>query len=189
MGHGQATIQTLLGGLLKNRHLVAGMRQVMIMTLWEQVVGSIVAQKSWPESVKDGVLTVGVTSHAWAEELHLLKGQIVSRYRQLLGRAALKDVTFRVSRRKARDRGVPAPAAPLHPAREERLPVQPVPDTVLNGVTNPEVRSLLGPVFARLRAERTWKQEHGWARCPVCQHIGHGPTCPHCAAQLAPGTP
>ena len=163
------------------------MRQVMVMTLWEQVVGGIVAQKSWPESVKEGVLTVGVTSHAWAEELHLLKGQIVTRYRQLLGRAALKDVTFRVSRRKHHDsRAADAPLV-LHPAREERLPVQPVPGHLLDGVTNPEVRDLLGPVFARLRAEREWKTAHGWARCPACSHIYHGSACPHCAAapQLA----
>jgi predicted nucleic acid-binding Zn ribbon protein len=136
MTQGQTSIQTLLGGLLKNRQMVASMRRVMVMSLWEQVVGQLVAQKAWPEKVADGVLTIGVTSHAWATELQLLKPQILTRYRQLLGRTILKS--------------------------------------------NPEVRDLLAPVFARLRAQREWKREHGWAHCNTCERIYHGQHCPYC---------
>lgn len=170
----------MLGGLLKNRHLVTSLRRVMVLSLWEQVVGPIVAQKSWPERVNDGVLVVGVTSHAWAQQLHMLKPQIISRYRQLLGRSALKDVEFRIGRRKARQDDDPSMAVTLHPQPEERLPEPPPPGNLLDGVSNPEVRELLGPRFARMRAEREWKQQHGWERCPACQRIFHGPACPHC---------
>jgi len=188
MGRGQATIQALLGGLLKNRQLMTSMRRVMILTLWDQVVGAIVAQKSWPEGVKDGVLSVGVTSHAWAEELHLLKPQILNRYRQLLGRTVLKDIVFRVSRRKAaRDAKAAAAGTALHPARAEKLSVEPVPDHLLNNITNSEVHDLLGPAFARLRAERAWKQAHGWVDCPVCQRIYAGAACPNCGAASPAG--
>ena len=174
-------MQTLLGGLLKNRQMVASMRRVMVMSLWEQVVGQLVAQKSWPEKVDDGVLNIGVTSHAWATELQLLKPQILARYRQLLGRAILKDVAFRVGRRKAAPSDtVPRAAIMLHPLPGERLTAEPVPLTVLSGVSNPEVRDLLTPVFARLRAQREWKREHGWGRCNACERIYHGPNCPHC---------
>ncbi|HEY3376431.1 MAG TPA: DUF721 domain-containing protein [Armatimonadota bacterium] len=180
MIQGQASIQSLLGGLLKNRQLVASMRRVMVMSLWEQVVGNLVAQKSWPEKVTDGVLTVGVTSHAWAAELALLKPQIITRYRQLLGRSALKDVEFRVGRRKAAHTDETRHLVVLHPQPEERPTPGPVPSNLFAGVSNPEVRDLLGPVFARLRAEREWKREHGWARCGACQRIYHGAACPHC---------
>ena len=181
MAFEQATIKSLLGGLLKNRQLVAGMRNVMVMSMWPHVVGELIARKSWPEKVADGVLTVVVTSHPWVEELRLLKGQILSRYRKLLGRAALKDVEFRVGRRKdAKGSEDGRSRIPLHPPREERLPMQPVPVTVLAGVTNPEVRDLLAPAFSRWRAERDWKQEHGWSRCGACQRIFHGSACPHC---------
>ncbi|MHB9133490.1 MAG: DciA family protein [Armatimonadota bacterium] len=181
MAHGQASIQGLLGGLLKNRHMVASMRRVMVMSLWSHVVGDLVAQKSWPEKVADGILTVGVSSHPWAEELHLLKSQILARYRQLLGRSAVKDVEFRVGRRKLRKEDAERVAElALHPAPEEQLPTQPVPGHLFAGVQNPEVRDLLTPMFARLRAQRDWKHEHGWARCATCQRIYHGASCPHC---------
>jgi predicted nucleic acid-binding Zn ribbon protein len=152
----------------------------MVMSLWEQVVGPLVAQKSWPEKVADGVLIVGVASHAWADQLHLLKPQILSRYRQLLGRSALKDVEFHVTRRRARKEDGETTVPALHPMSGETLPPSPVPGEVLDGVTNPEVRDLLGRSFARLRAAREWKREHGWARCGRCQRIFNGPKCPHC---------
>lgn len=183
MIHGQASIQTLLGGLLKNRQLVASMRRIMVMSLWDQVVGTLVAQKSWPEKVADGVLTIGVTSHAWCAELETLKPQILARYRQLLGRSILKDVVFRVGRRKAsRQPREGSEAAVLHPSPGERLLPEPVPGQLLSGVNNPEVRDLLGPTFARLRAQREWKREHGWARCGACHRIFNGASCPHCGA-------
>lgn len=180
MGHGQASIQTLLGGLLKDRRMLDSMRRVMVMSLWEQVVGELVAQKSWPIKVEEGILHVGVTSHTWADELHLLKPRIVARYRQLLGRAALKDVEFRVSRRKKEALPETGPAVPLRPTPTERPPDQPAPGEVFARVENPEVRELLGPAFARLRAERQWKHEHGWVRCTNCLRVFHDAQCPHC---------
>ncbi|HEY3417419.1 MAG TPA: DUF721 domain-containing protein [Armatimonadota bacterium] len=184
MTQGQASLQTLVGGLLKNPKLVSSMRRVMLMSLWPQVVGELVAQKSWPEKVEDGVLIVGVVSHAWANELHMLKAQIIARYRKLLGRSILRDVEFRVTRRKARGQQEQAGMAPmLHPAPHEKLPLQPVPKDLFAGITNPEVRDVLAPMFSRLRAERDWKQQNGWARCPACQRIFHGANCPHCHGQ------
>ena len=178
-------MQALLGGLLKNRQLVSSMRRVMVMSLWEQVVGALVAKKSWPEKVDDGVLYIGVTSHAWAAELQLLKASILARYRQLLGRAVLKDVVFRVARRKARLTESDTCRIELHPGAGERLPIDPLPDTLFSGIANDEVRALLTPVFLRLRAQRAWKHEHGWSRCPECRHIVHGDSCPQCGSHIA----
>ncbi|HOF86475.1 MAG TPA: DUF721 domain-containing protein [Armatimonadota bacterium] len=180
MQYGQSPIGAIVGGLLKNRHLVADMRRVMILSLWERVVGAPVASKAWPETVEDGVLVVGVTTHAWAQELTLLKPRILARYRQLLGRAALKDVRFRVGRRR-KGLGEPVfPPRPLHPAPDERLATEPLPGDLLSDIANPEVRGLLGPAFARLRAEREWKREHGWVRCPACGRIHSRDACPYC---------
>lgn len=173
-------MQALLGGLLKNRQMVASMRRVMVMSLWEQVVGQLVAKKSWAEKVTDGVLTIGVTSHAWATELQLLKPQILARYRQLLGRSILKDVEFRVGRRRTVASENAAAPVMLHPRAGECRPHEDAPATTLSGISNPEVRELLAPIFSRMCAHRTWKHEHGWARCTRCERIYNGPQCPYC---------
>jgi len=177
----QESIQGLLGGLLKNRQLLPSMRRVMVMRMWEQVVGGVVAEKSWPEKVVDGVLKIGVTTHAWVEELNLIKPQIIARYRQLLGRSALKDVEFRVARRKARPEE--KAAISLRPLPGQTPPLQHVPLQLFDGVTNPEVRSLLTPAFARLRAERERKRDDGWGRCTGCHRIIYGAQCPNCGGK------
>jgi hypothetical protein len=38
-------------------------------------------------------------------------------------------------------------------------------------------------IYARLRAEREWKQEHGWVRCTLCRRVFRGDTCPHCGGK------
>ncbi len=58
MAYGGASIQNLLGGLLKNKQLLSSMRRAMVMSLWPQVVGKLVAEKSWPEKIAEGVLIV-----------------------------------------------------------------------------------------------------------------------------------
>jgi hypothetical protein len=99
-----------------------------------------------------------------------------------LGRAILKDVTFRVGRRKAvASATATSETVLLHPRAGEALVSVPLPTSILSGVSNPEVRELLAPVFARLCAQRAWKREHGWAHCSACNRIYHGLRCPDCA--------
>ena len=180
----QESIQGLLGGLLKNRQLLPSMRRVMVMRLWEQVVGDRVAQKSWPEKVVDGVLKIGVTTHAWAEQLNLFKPQILTRYRELLGRGAVKDVEFRVARRRVRKEELPPLTHTLAPAHGATTPTpHPVPMQVFDGITNPEIRDLLAPAFARMREARERKRGDGWGRCAACQRIIYGASCPHCGGK------
>lgn len=179
----QASIQSLLGGLLKNRSLVVSMRRVMVMSLWPQVVGEMAAAKSWPEKVIDGVLYVGTTSHAWCVELQLLQDEILARYHRLLGRSAVKEVSFRVARRRNYTTTTERQRMPLNPRPNEKLATEPVPDSLFSTTENAEVRELLTPLFARLRAQREWKIQHGWVNCPNCKKIVHGNTCPFCGSE------
>lgn len=182
--HGQEPLHNLISGLLTNRQLVSTMRRAMVMSLWEQVVGPAAAHRSWAEKVTDGVLTVGVSSHSWAEELNLLKPQILARYRQLLGQSVLKDVLFRVGRRRTHKNDDRGKSLALRPRALERPALQAVPVAVFDGVTNPEVRDVLTPFFARIRAERERKREDGWSRCSACSRVFNGEQCPHCGERV-----
>ena len=44
---------------------------------WAQVVGPQVAAHAWPQSLRQGTLTVATDHHAWASELRSLAGQLV----------------------------------------------------------------------------------------------------------------
>lgn len=48
---------------------------------WQRAVGERLAQKTYPERINDGVLTVRVPSSTWAQELSLLSETVLERLR------------------------------------------------------------------------------------------------------------
>ena len=177
----QLKLDAVLGSLLKNKRFAANLRRVMVLTMWKQVVGPLIAQKSWPVRISEGTLHVGVSSHAWCDQLHLLTPQILERYKTLLGRASVKKIEFRVGRRSKAGGEDPHSLHPLNPPHGEKLPSPPPETDPLAHITNPEVRASLAPGFARLRATRAWKEAHGWTRCATCGKVHHlSAGCPWC---------
>lgn len=81
---------------------------------WRRAVGERLAQKTHPERVTDGVLTVRVPSSTWAQELSLLSEEVLER----LARAGheLQKLRFHVSG------GRPVADPPLTVVRRVALP-------------------------------------------------------------------
>lgn len=46
---------------------------------WEEIVGPMLATKSWPDRWDHGTVWVSVTSASWAQELRMMKGTILGR--------------------------------------------------------------------------------------------------------------
>lgn len=178
----QLKLDEVLGALLKNKRFAANLRRVVVLTMWNQVVGPANAQKSWPVRFSDGVLYVGVVSHAWADQLHLLTPQILARYKALPGHAVVKKIEFRFGLRgRTAENTDPHSLHPLRPLSKEELSIPPTTADPLAGITNPEIRTALAPGFARMRATRAWKETHGWTRCETCGKVYHLTAgCPWC---------
>lgn len=60
---------------------------------WREVVGDQIADRCEPLGFEDGVLTVKATSTAWATQLTLMKGQLMHRLNEELGRDLVKELT------------------------------------------------------------------------------------------------
>src|SRR5436305_12355011 len=76
--------------------LRAGRAQVALRK-WEEAVGPMLASKSAPDRYDHGTVWVAVTGSAWAQELRMVKNQILSKLRQISGDAKLfTDVRFGV---------------------------------------------------------------------------------------------
>ena len=66
---------------------------------WPEVVGPFLATRSWPDRFSRGTVWVAVEGSSWAQELRMLKGQILSRLREVAAdRALFQDVRFGVRR-------------------------------------------------------------------------------------------
>lgn len=77
--------------VLRAARAQAAMRQ------WEEVVGPMLASKSHPDKYDHGTVWVAVSGSAWAQELRMVKNQILGKLRQISGDPNLfTDIRFGV---------------------------------------------------------------------------------------------
>ncbi|HRY83452.1 MAG TPA: DUF721 domain-containing protein [Candidatus Cloacimonadota bacterium] len=60
---------------------------------WKDAVGPLLAEKSRPLKVENGILYVAVSNNSWMQELVLLKSKILARYRREPG-LGINDIIF-----------------------------------------------------------------------------------------------
>lgn len=85
---------------------------------WEEVVGEALAKRSWPDRYDRGTVWVAVEGSGWAQELRMLKRQILDRLTAISGEKDLfKDVRFGVRPLRREE-----PAEPEEPSAEEGEP-------------------------------------------------------------------
>lgn len=97
---------------------------------WRRAVGERLAQKTHPERINDGVLTVRVPSSTWAQELSLLSSVVLER----LGAAGhrVQKLRFHVSG------GPSVPEVPVTIVRRAALPAALL--ASLSRLDDPELR-------------------------------------------------
>ncbi len=137
---GQALLRSVRSGLSGPTHRV--------WEVWEEAVGPELAARARPLSVRGGVLTVGVTSSAWAQQLSFLRTEILSRLNAHLADTPLKAIRIRAVE--------PEPSPAGRPSPPERPAPRPVPGwarervhRVTQGVADPEVRRALERLWLR----------------------------------------
>ncbi|MFH1897259.1 MAG: DUF721 domain-containing protein [Candidatus Desantisbacteria bacterium] len=63
---------------------------------WPEVVGKITSSHTEPLRIKGKVLFVGVDSSIWANELSLLKLQIIRDINKAIGQELISDIYFKI---------------------------------------------------------------------------------------------
>lgn len=185
----QAKLSGILDDLMKRLGLDQAIKQRLALLVWPEVVGRTNARHSQAEAVRDGVLLVKAGSSAWAQELDLLKPQILERLNGRLGQQVIRDIHF-----SAGQRGWGKPPAPL---QEEEEQVAPPPSSLdlaghelarigqmVDQVPDPELKLLLERALVALEKVGKWKAKQGWKRCASCSRTfqGRGRHCPRCRA-------
>jgi predicted nucleic acid-binding Zn ribbon protein len=109
-------IRQVLPGAIENTEILKAARAQAAMRRWPEVVGPMLAEKSFPDRFGRGTVWVAVEGSAWAQELRLMKDRILFRLNEVAGeRALFTDVRFGV-------RSLPKPVAPQEapaPAEEK----------------------------------------------------------------------
>ena len=83
-----------LKNLIKKQGLEKGLNQQKALEIWGEVVGQKIREKTEPDSVEFGVLTVKTPSSTWNQELELQKHDIIHKINKKLNKKTIKDIRF-----------------------------------------------------------------------------------------------
>jgi predicted nucleic acid-binding Zn ribbon protein len=110
---------------------------------WPEIAGPLVSRNALPLSLRNGVLTVVVRNHAWAQELQMSKPTMIGRIRETVGeKIPVTDIRFTV--------GSLAPVEEAEePLREAPLPPAGPDPEGLSAIADPETRESLRALHRR----------------------------------------
>jgi predicted nucleic acid-binding Zn ribbon protein len=62
---------------------------------WTPIVGALIAANTTPTAERDGVLTVSCAASVWAQELELMRTELIERINDRLGPGTIRDLRLR----------------------------------------------------------------------------------------------
>jgi predicted nucleic acid-binding Zn ribbon protein len=139
-----APLSSILDAFLESLRIPHVAFLVSLGKRWPEIAGPLVSRNATPLSLRNGVLTVVVRNHAWAQELRMSTTTLIGRIRETVGeRIPVTDIRFTVG-----------PLASVEetegPQREEPPPAGPDPEG-LSAVTDPGMRESLRAIARRSR--------------------------------------
>ncbi|MBI5576572.1 MAG: DUF721 domain-containing protein [Deltaproteobacteria bacterium] len=144
-----ARISDFLEELLSGQGFASIAWTVRLRAAWPGIVGPLLSEKTSPLKLKNGVLTVLVQNHAWAQELHLKKPFMIEQANTALGTDSVKDIRFSVgSLASGEEDGREAERQ-----RKEPLPLVPDPEG-MEGIADPETRRILRSIARRIASRK-----------------------------------
>lgn len=87
-------IGDVISRLVKRLKIEKKLKEYKAIEQWSNVVGKIIAHKTKPTKVENGMLFVKVESPIWMSELSMRKDDIRKALNKSLGRNIIKDIKF-----------------------------------------------------------------------------------------------
>lgn len=171
--HGVSSAMQAIEAGLVHADLARAIRPHMATVYWDDVVGPQVAGATQVLAVRGGdTLVVRTKNGVWANELTLLKTDILKRLNRAIGGKVLADIRFEIG---VLDRRTEAPAdveelpdpadidaTPLPPGSLRRI------SAAASAITDPDLAIRVRRSLERIAQAEAWKTAHGWIPCPRC---------------------
>jgi len=89
-------ISKLIDGLIDSCRRDADTDMTKIFSIWEQVVGSTIAENASPAAFKGRLLIVHVTNSPWLHQLGFLKSDLIKKLNASLGHERVGEIKFKI---------------------------------------------------------------------------------------------
>jgi len=147
-------LSTILDSVLADTlRLPAAATQVRLLRSWEEIVGPLLSGKTAPGKIRNGVLTIFVPNHTWAQELTLSTPVLLEKIQSAAGREKVREIRFTVdsgscppaaAKTPKEAGGPPAPGADVH--CDDSSALEP---NGLDEVRDPETREILLSIWRK----------------------------------------
>lgn len=160
-------------GFLQGQELAQMLRPHLAKARWAEIVGPQVAGVTQVSAVRDGVLIVRVKNSVWANELTLLKDDLLRRLNSVLGGRVLSDIHFQaggLGRVPTQTVKIQAAAPTDAELARIALPkdIQGGVELALLGITDEALRDQIRRTMIHAARIQEWRKRHGWLPCPRC---------------------
>ena len=89
-------ISDILNSALGKYRPAKDTQMTRIWDVWDTAVGKAIAMNAKPDSFKDGILFVNVSSSSWIHQLKFLEKEMILNINRELGREAIKKLRFKI---------------------------------------------------------------------------------------------
>lgn len=89
-------ISDILKTALKKYRPAGDTDMTRIWDVWDTAVGRPIAMNAKPDTFKDGVLIVNVSSSSWIHQLKFLEKQIISNINQHMESGLIRQIRFKI---------------------------------------------------------------------------------------------
>ena len=104
-------IGRMLPDALGREEVLRKARAQQVLRRWEEVVGTEMARRSWPDGYTHGTVWVAVSGSSWASELRMIRDTILQKLGSMSGERDL-FIDIRFGQRKLPDREQPIAEEP-----------------------------------------------------------------------------
>ncbi len=160
--------------VLKAGDLWQALRPHMAKAKWAEVVGPQVAAVTQVEKVQGTELVVRVKNSVWANELTLLKGDMLRRLNLALGGPVLSGIRFKASGLAQKKDKARVSAVPILPDGDALAQIRLSGDVlgrleaVVQPITDEGLRARVRASLLRAARLEAWKRAHEWRPCLCC---------------------
>ena len=93
---GVVHIGNVIDGILRNYRSKPDFELTEIWRLWDEAVGTTIAQNARPAAFKGKLLIVHVISSTWIHQLQFLKNDLMAKINETLGKPLIQDIKFKI---------------------------------------------------------------------------------------------
>ena len=166
-------VQEILPRMIRSLGMGHKYKTQMIFFYWDQIVGEGIAAKAVPAKVSFGTLFLTAKNSVWANNLLLMKLDLLEKINAFLGEKIIKDIRFKGTSWENEETEEETAEQP----EEKSLDIRKIPLSaqeraaardICSSIEDPELRKRLERLYEKDLKRRKYTAEKGYHPCRIC---------------------